>query len=535
MAGGTRRAGARRKVLGTRPITQSSVIDQAGQLVLRNLLTRERGWLLRTEQIDGSDIHIDFACERIESQRPSGHVIRIQLKTVTRARIRNGLVACRLPSAHFSYYSARCRMPVFIVLVCKATNSAYWLFAQQYAREARSDPWQKRNSITVHMPIGSNLAMNGEFTAAVAAAGQYMQSLFPGTIGDAVASEENRLASENPGWNFKVSVDRAGRKEIQLDPHAPVTGKISLTTGQGRVGIERLRDFVTGRRITLAREDIEIVGLPVDSIAGSSSSTVTIASGLERYGIAWLRRNGEGVPVLGIPVRTMTQFGGLSFEPSHLGEPIALSGVTVVEGIFGPAEKDLSEINLSFDLTSWVGRSVRRLPYLAILAALSDAAKKEERMDVHLQIDGLLGKISSFSPSAVMSPWLSSVIRAIGHADRICNELDVEMELPPFDSISDLDVLTCEAIDAALTSGSGLLREIGVATEIVAGEFTPGQSMRLNEDGDLRLSAFGTQISLPQYCLFVSAMDIREADGRRMGVSSPKGEVWIVRMDRPGP
>ena len=100
------------------------------------------------------DFGVDLEAELAQPET-QGHVLRIQVKSGTRVKVKNGFVPCRLERRYIRY-ALSCRIPVILVLVDIERKSGWYLWLQGWALDHAHNHIEGRGvpqTISVLIPV----------------------------------------------------------------------------------------------------------------------------------------------------------------------------------------------------------------------------------------------------------------------------------------------------------------------------------------------------------------------------------------------
>ncbi|SEQ52283.1 protein of unknown function [Amphritea atlantica] len=133
-------------------------IGAQGHKWLSSHIEEHPHWLSREV---GEDYGIDLELE-LDEEDLRGDLLKVQVKTVKKAKTRNGCVKFQIDRKYLQYAST-CRYPVLLILVCLNTKQAWYIWLQQWLLVQRSqkDPlstnqksWTEWVSINKTVEIG---------------------------------------------------------------------------------------------------------------------------------------------------------------------------------------------------------------------------------------------------------------------------------------------------------------------------------------------------------------------------------------------
>jgi Domain of unknown function (DUF4365) len=108
--------------------TKSQSIGATGERMLALWLEETGLWIARKLE---EDFGVDLEAELVEPE-VQGQILKIQVKSGTRVKLKNGFVSCRLEKRYLQY-ALSCRVPVILVLIDVVRRTGWYVWLQGWA------------------------------------------------------------------------------------------------------------------------------------------------------------------------------------------------------------------------------------------------------------------------------------------------------------------------------------------------------------------------------------------------------------------
>ncbi len=147
--------------------TRSQRIGDAGQNFVRETVDGHQHWMCRAQDLDyGVDLEAELAPTEEDEQRPSGRLLKLQVKSTENVEMTNGQIAISL-DRQFLDYAQQFRLPVLLIVVEPSMRRAWWLWLQEWLlhHEVRLAASPRTSTVTVHIPDTQTLeaGLNGSW------------------------------------------------------------------------------------------------------------------------------------------------------------------------------------------------------------------------------------------------------------------------------------------------------------------------------------------------------------------------------------
>jgi hypothetical protein len=141
--------------------TRSQRTGDAGQNFVRQVVDAHPSWMCRAQDLDfGVDLEAELAPTAGEDQRPTGKLLKLQVKASEAFCDERGHVAVSL-EREFLDYAGQFRIPVLLVAVKLPERRAWWLWLQAWLldNERRLASGTRTATVTVHIPAAQTLEL----------------------------------------------------------------------------------------------------------------------------------------------------------------------------------------------------------------------------------------------------------------------------------------------------------------------------------------------------------------------------------------
>lgn len=356
----------------------SHVTDIAAQAIFQDL-TKDLGV---TDRL-ANDYGKDYRVELVEGDRVSGVAFMVQLKGTAGYRHSRdrSQVQFRMETRHLQYYFEKVREPVFLVVVDTEAREAVWLFLQGWVAKQKQIKWASR-TMTVSIPAAQSLADHGLLRKAVAQSIEFMTSLRPGTVRDAITHQASRFSELDNRFRPRVTVV-GGREIWTFDAVEEVALQFKLSGPTAQLAAAKGALFDEGREVSLADLKLEVTGSPLLSDVASKAVSVSFTKRIAATLKVVLDGSSVAIdPLSGFLVGGQRQ---LRFEQSPSRHPLRLH-----LGIDPTMDPPIERVIVKMDvlLSGWAGQSINSLSYFDQVAAFTKQATLGLPMDMFIEVDG---------------------------------------------------------------------------------------------------------------------------------------------------
>jgi hypothetical protein len=104
------------------------------------------------------DLGIDFICEVIKGEYPTGKLFNIQCKGTEEAKIQSNSIIVPIKVTTVNYWLIQSN-PTFLIVVDCQNKILYWSFPKEFLNSLNKD-WQKQNTVSIPVPIENCFKQN---------------------------------------------------------------------------------------------------------------------------------------------------------------------------------------------------------------------------------------------------------------------------------------------------------------------------------------------------------------------------------------
>lgn len=104
------------------------------------------------------DLGIDFNCEVIEDECPTGLIFHVQCKGKDEVNDKNGLISVSIKVSTINYWLIQ-RNPVFLFVYDRQSENFFWCFPKAVVSLLNKD-WKLQQYISLPIPVSSKLSRN---------------------------------------------------------------------------------------------------------------------------------------------------------------------------------------------------------------------------------------------------------------------------------------------------------------------------------------------------------------------------------------
>ena len=117
--------------------TRAQRTGDAGQNLVRETVDRHPNWMCRAQDLDyGVDLEAELAPYDIDEQRPTGKLLKLQVKSSEHLKLRGGRVVVTLDRGFLDYVQ-QFRLPVILIAVDTTRGEACYGFKLGYLSARR--------------------------------------------------------------------------------------------------------------------------------------------------------------------------------------------------------------------------------------------------------------------------------------------------------------------------------------------------------------------------------------------------------------
>ena len=359
-------------------------IDQLAQQVFQAIIPT--WWVFNEHKNDYAKDYLVEIGDRIGNLdgELTGQSFYVQLKgkmEVTFSRNKK-TVSFRLEHKYAKYYAEKVTdLPVFLVLVDIGNKRAWYHFVQPLLLADQS--WKTNNKdVTIYVPVANKLENTDKLREAIEQAKRTMRMLHPLSISEAVGAHKQIMEAKDPRFTVDL-LARNNRIECRLLPKTPVPLLIAFNQTSQAAHKKFLDLCVLGKQVDVEPGEITIAGSPLFDRLGKAATTLQLGwqmPGNANTVIICKDNEGKELTRLSVPGRLLKTPVGLSFEGT-LDE-------TLVRVSFGPIRKGKILVRSPVDISRWIGRPLRSLPYFDQLLALSRAISKTVQREFVCEYQG---------------------------------------------------------------------------------------------------------------------------------------------------
>jgi hypothetical protein len=155
--------------------TLAQKVGDSGQNLVRALFDNHPSWMCRSQDLDyGIDLEAELAPADGSGQRPSGKLLKLQVKSSEAVRRNGRLVSVTLPRS-FLRYVEQFRLPVVLIVVDISTQTSWWLWLQAWLleNEAQLSETKEEATVSVRIPDDQTLETGLDSELQRVASGQH--------------------------------------------------------------------------------------------------------------------------------------------------------------------------------------------------------------------------------------------------------------------------------------------------------------------------------------------------------------------------
>ena len=104
------------------------------------------------------DFGIDFICEVMQGEHPTGKLFNIQCKGKEQANVENNLITVSIKVTTLNYWLLQAN-PTFLIIVDCLNSIFYWSFPQDFV-SSLSKNWQEQQTVLISVPIQNRFDRN---------------------------------------------------------------------------------------------------------------------------------------------------------------------------------------------------------------------------------------------------------------------------------------------------------------------------------------------------------------------------------------
>ena len=97
------------------------------------------------------DLGIDFICEVMHGEHPTGKLFNIQCKGKEEAEVEGDSITVSIKVTTLNYWLLQPN-PTFLIIVDRRSRAFYWSFPQDFLRSHNKD-WEKQKTVSIPVPI----------------------------------------------------------------------------------------------------------------------------------------------------------------------------------------------------------------------------------------------------------------------------------------------------------------------------------------------------------------------------------------------
>lgn len=399
--------------------------SQAAYTILRDLLPAK--WIVRPQE---PDFHIDYLVEPTEAGELTGINLAIQLKGWRPRKNKANSPAYSLKTKHLLYYTRKCELPVFLVLIDVTNRCGYWTFMQQFAHSLPPSHLDHKR-VLVRFSHENTLADTPRLAKAIAEALAFMRELRPGSIDAALLKKKQELEAKDKRVEVEIEVVK-GRQNFILSAKEDIPVSFQFNTTDPET-IEAIKDFYEkGIDLSIKRGEVELKGTPLfDELGTKPNEKLTIHHAKDVEGHALFTWGGGGPDAhLYMPGKFRPALKYLTFDASPLGSPLKLQAS--IPWTLASTPEPLS-MGIVFQPKEWQRQRLIALPYFDGISRFFAAALAGKNIELRLYVQG-----NSLGASAmdghdlqVLNP-VTHLLQTLDRAKSLAAHFKVDPVLPPF-------------------------------------------------------------------------------------------------------
>lgn len=394
-------------------------IDTAAQNIFRSLIPT--AWVINEHRNDyGKDYHVELGNAGVMT----GEGCFVQLKRTAQVqKSRDHLaISFSLEKKYAIYYADKItQLPVFLVVVDVTTKKAWFVFLQQFLND--NPKWRQKDSATVYLPLGNDLAGSNSFQEAILKAKEWLRKRNPFAIHDALGIAKEQVEAIDPRCAVRVVADSEGEVRYEIRPKEPIPMTMTIKGDKDQIG-PKLAGFAKGELVTFGPGECKIEGSDHFKDFHKKGGAIQIASKQPATLVFKLLDAAKNV------VATLSNIGGefqagvseAVFSGSLPNSPFAIT--------FGPFRPTTSELCLKMNETLWRGQRLSALAYFTQLHTFFTESKAATGFDAHWYKDGnpILGFLGDMLPKEMLNEF-ASFFDFFDKARKVCKHFKID---PPW-------------------------------------------------------------------------------------------------------
>lgn len=127
--------------------TDSQTTGMAAAAFLQSIFVKSCRVL---EESQEQDLGIDFKCEIMQGQRPTGKWFNIQCKGKEKVKVENNSIAIPIKVTTINYWLLQ-PIPTFLIIVDLSTKTFYWSFLRDFI-PSLNKKWREQTTVTIKIP-----------------------------------------------------------------------------------------------------------------------------------------------------------------------------------------------------------------------------------------------------------------------------------------------------------------------------------------------------------------------------------------------
>jgi len=424
-------------------------IDDAAKLIFKSIFN-EISWNVELQP----DYGIDFRVQLLDPHNNiSPDVFLAQLKgheecKWIRKKHRKGFSQPLSVERLIDYLEAY-KEPVYLVVIDTTNKLARYIFMQNYSDSGLlSSDWRSQETVNIFVPAENDLQNQTKFKKDLDAATQYLCNKYPGSPNAAIQHATKRYQQIDP--RFEVKWEPSGNT---VAPHfisrEPINLKLKLNP-KGNDADERVkRLFQTGLPTEFSCNEVQFEGSPLFEQINTEEK-LTIQLGLTRkIFISFKRLDKDGREVARLDGLVGHLTSGKEQYHFHAELP---GGLLVMNADNISPNKTPSTFTLKFQISSWAGSSVQKLPYFAQLYSLfGEKDPLEIQFSILLADTGAVLACATSNINQELMKRLSSTLQLTWKLRRIAEMLQIQPLLK--ETLTEADIHDINRVFTILTKG----------------------------------------------------------------------------------
>jgi hypothetical protein len=484
--------------------------EQSAITIFRHLLPAK--WILRELQ---PDFHLDYLVEVVDAGELTGLQLGVQLKGWQRKKNHAGPPKYSLKTKHLEYYIDKCTIPVFLVLVDVAKQTAHWVFMQKFGRE-RNQEWRKQKRITVEFNETQTLSDHAAFIAAVREAARYTRDLHPGSVKAALSHAEKELAAKDERVAVKIDVID-GIQKVTLHPKENFPFRMKFKTADPTT-VQNVKDFFEkGSDLKIKSSEIEVLGAPHLEALAKGDGDLLIQHRKELPGHVLLTWNETDVLAhVQVPGRFWAGMKYISCEAALSDAPLQLSA-TIAPETWNKQEP--FSMAFGFRPQIWQGQPLLALAFFDSVYALVKAIRDGGNVTLRFYVKGnIIGtaRMDHSALSDISGFW--DLLETLRKARSLATRFNVSPVLPAFDEMNNQDFDSIDELYAMVFENGHQMKVPNLAFSATVDRPVPPEA-KLDDVGtfaivirDETYPLFGTTIKLDRVEMRFSHLKLAKAE-----------------------